>query len=277
MAGGSNQQYKQFSINNIEDACLALGTLIVGIMVNLRRYKQYSIEATKLLEGADSEYILADAYESINDKLLYRQHEMLKYTADYQSSSLSYIELRKILIKKGFLKNQLTENIVQILNELLDIRNWTFHNAQSQMVAAREVMEKRIPDSIKGIVKVLPQLNPVLVPVVDKYEFLMLTSLVSHTEKRIQEFEIVLDSMKTDYQAMFDSIPNKPFIHPSEGLSSEVIYMEHHSISRLTDMSSDISQISMAIQKSKYDGSDEKFNEWVVRFNGGDNENVPSK
>ena len=74
--------------------------------------------------------------------------------------------------------------------------------------------------------------------------------------------------MKTDYQEMYDSIENKPFLLSPGGFSSAVQYIDHQGVSRLTDMSSDISRISMAIQKSKYDGTDEKFKEWVVRFNG---------
>lgn len=35
--------------------------------------------------------------------------------------------------------------------------------------------------------------------------------------------------------------------------------------SGLNDYGSDVAQISMAIQKSKYEGSDEKFKEWIVR------------
>ncbi len=76
--------------------------------------------------------------------------------------------------KRGFLKNQLSEDMTRLLNELLDVRNWTFHNPQSLMVAAKEAMEKNIPDALKGIAKVTPQLNPIPVPVVDKYELLLL-------------------------------------------------------------------------------------------------------
>lgn len=201
----------------------------------------------------------------------------MKFTADHQSSSFSYIDLRKMLEKRGFLKNQLSEDMTQLLNELLDVRNWTFHNPQSLMVAAKEAMEKNIPDAIKGIAKVTPQLNSIPVPVVDKYELLMLASLVIHAEERIEQFESVLQAMKTDYQEMYDSIENKPFLLSPGGFSSAVQYIDHHGVSRLTDMSSDISQISMAIQKSKYDGTDEKFKEWVVRFNGESAEEGPSE
>ena len=95
MSGGSKQQFKQFTINSIKDACLALGMLISGVVVNLEKYKEYATEAELLLEKTDGEYVPAKEYESVNDKLLFRQREILKLTADHQSSSFSYIDLRK--------------------------------------------------------------------------------------------------------------------------------------------------------------------------------------
>lgn len=97
MSGGSKQQYKQFKIENVQDACIVLGRLISGVVVNLDKYIEYSLEADALLESINKEYISAKQYDDISDKLLYRQHQLLKLIADYQSSSFSYIGLRKIL------------------------------------------------------------------------------------------------------------------------------------------------------------------------------------
>ena len=47
----------------------------------------------------------------------------------------------------------------------------------------------------------------------------------------------------------------------------KVQYYRQEVISDINDNDSDIAQISMAIQKSKYDGSDEKFYEWVKQQN----------
>ena len=80
--------------------------------------------------------------------------------------------------------------------------------------------------------------------------------------------------MKADYQEMFDSIEDKPYIMTAEGLSSEVQYVELHTVAGLSDQASDTAQISMAIQKSKYDGSVEKFKEWVFRFQNATEENT---
>ena len=72
--------------------------------------------------------------------------------------------------------------------------------------------------------------------------------------------------MKADYQEIYDSIGGRPFLMTPNGLTDRVQYLEVNGTSGLSDHHSDIAQISMAIQKSKYDGSDEKFNDWVVRL-----------
>ena len=268
MSGGTKQQFKQFSITCAEDACLVLGMLISGITVNLEKYKEYASEAESLLESTQEEYVPAKEYDDVNDKLLYRQREILKFTADHQSSSFSYIDLRKILEKHKYISSPLSEEMSAILSEFLDVRNWTFHNPQSLMVAAKEVAHKDIPDELKEIAQVTPQLNPVLIRKICRYELVMLASLTIHAQKRIEQFEKVLRSMKTDYQEIYDSIENKPFLMTAHGLSDRVQYVELKATSGLSDYHSDIAQISMAIQKSKYDGSDEKFNDWVVRLDG---------
>ena len=266
MSGGSKQQYKQFTINSIQDACLALGMLISGVVVNLDKYMEYAIEAELLLEKTDGEYVPAKEYECVNDKLLFRQREILKLTADHQSSSFSYIDLRKHLEKNKYLSSSLSQEVIDLLSEFLDIRNWSFHNPQSLMVAAKEAAEKGIPKELIGMAHITPQINPVIIQRIDKYEMVMLASLVIHSKRRIEQFEKLLASMKADYQELFDSIEDKPYIMTAQGLSSEVQYIEVRTTASLSDHGSDIAQISMAIQKSKYDGSEEKFNEWVFRL-----------
>lgn len=265
MSGGIKQQFKQFSITCAEDACLALGTLISGVSVNLEKYKEYASEAESLLESIQEEYVSAKEYDSVNDKLLYRQREILKFSADHQSSSFSYIELRRILEKNKYISSPISKEVAGILSELLDVRNWTFHNPQSLLVAAKEAAHKDIPDALKGIAQVTPQLNPVFIRKISRYELVMLASLTIHAQKRIEQFEKILTSMKADYQEIYDSIPNKPYLMSAHGFSDRVQYVELNSTSGLSDYHSDIAQISMAIQKSKYDGTNEKFKEWVVR------------
>ena len=267
MSGGNKQIFKQFSINSVEDACLVLGSLISAVSANLDKYREYAKEATELLNNTDDEYIPSKEYDNINDKLLFRQREILKFTADHQKSSFSYIDLRKTIVKKQYVSSTLSDEISGILNEFLDVRNWSFHNPQSILVASKEAAEKNIPDELKGVVKPIPLLNPVMIQKTEKYELVMLASLVIHTEQRIEQFERILVSMKNDYQEMYDSISGKLLSMTPTDLSSKVQFVEVYRTTGLTDYQSDITQVSMAIQKSKYDGTDEKFNEAVVRMN----------
>lgn len=73
--------------------------------------------------------------------------------------------------------------------------------------------------------------------------------------------------LKNDYQELFDSLETKPMIISTGRDMFKVQYYRQKVVSEVDDFDSDIAQISMAIQKSKYDGSDEKFHEWVIRRN----------
>ena len=261
---GSNQQYKQFNINTTEDACLVLGTLISGVVANLNKYKEYTVELEVLSASLEDEYVSAKTYDDINDKLLFRQREILKLIADYQKDSFSYINLHNRLKKDSYLSSELSQEVSELLKDFLYIRNWSLHNPQSMLVAAQEVANKSIPEELKGIAKVDLQLNPVLIPNIIKYETVKIVTLYSHAEKRVSQFEKILESMKNDYQEMFDSLENKPLLTTQQGLSQKVQYIEIDTISRITDQRDDIAQISMAIQKSKYDGSNESFRDWAI-------------
>ena len=262
-----NKQYKKYSINDVEHACSALNSLIAPVEVNLEKYKEYYQEAIELLVNSEEDVIPAKEYENVYDKILHRQHELLKFIADHHSSSFSYMNLRGLLLKSGYLKNELNEDIRALLNEFLNIRNWTFHNPQSMLVAEDEVVVKRIPEEFKEFVKIVPQVNPVIIKDIVGYTVEKLASFIYHLESRIRQFEMILSCMKNDYQELYDSIKIKPMIISPGADMFKVQYCRQKVISGIDDFGSDIAQISMAIQKSKYDGSDDKFNEWVIRRN----------
>jgi len=203
MAKGTKKQYKQYDIATLEDACLVMKSLIVPVIIHLDKFGSYSEEAAELLKNTQaSDTISAQIYDSLHDKTLYQQRELLKFMADHQSSSFSYIEVRKILERKGFLKRRLDEENCKILNELLDIRNWSFHNAQSMTVADKEIAKKAVPPELKDYAEVKPLLNPVVVRRVKSYSREMLVGFVKHNTIRLKQFETILEEMKKDYQCM---------------------------------------------------------------------------
>ena len=261
MSKGNKKQYKQFAINSLEDGCLVLKSLIVPVIIDLEKFRNYSDEAEVLLEKYKLDgFIPANIYDSIHDKILYQQRELLLFMADHQSSSFSYISVRELLEKKGFLKSSLTENSNKTLKELLDIRNWSFHNAQSMLVADLEMAKKSIPSEMVGSVEIKPMLNPVVIRKVKTYTWKMFADFVFHNKVRLAQFELILSEMKKDYQEMYGFLSDTAFIQTSSGLSREVQYIEQEIENQNPKKAgSSIASLSMKIQKGKYDGSNERY------------------
>lgn len=257
MSKGTKQKYKQYTINTLEDACVVLKTLIIPVIIDLEKFKQYSSEAEELLVkcklGKD---IPAELYDPIHDKILYQQRELLRFMADHQASSFSYIAVRKMLLNKKFLSKELDTKSKETLNELNDIRNWSFHNPQSMLVAELEVAHKSIPSQLKNMISIQPQLNPVVINKVKTYSKEFLESFIYHNKLREKQFEMILAEMKRDYQEMFDALPDRGLLITDQGLSFKVQYIENELWNVDTDKAgAKVSEVSMQIQKGKYNGS----------------------
>ena len=70
--------------------------------------------------------------------------------------------------------------------------------------------------------------------------------------------------MKADYKKLYQQIENTPFVFNGNWLTRDTIFFERNFTQRFADFSADVTQISMAIQKSKYDGSTDSFNKWAI-------------
>lgn len=69
MSKGTKKQYKQFTINTVEDACLVLKSLIVPVIIDLEKFKMYSDEAEQILKQYNRKTsIPAGVYDSIHIK-----------------------------------------------------------------------------------------------------------------------------------------------------------------------------------------------------------------
>ena len=91
LSKGSKKQFKQFEMTSIEEACLIMRGLLVPVITDIGKFKRYSQEAIELLDKCNAvASIPGEEYDSIHDKLLYQQRELLRFIADNQSSSFSY-------------------------------------------------------------------------------------------------------------------------------------------------------------------------------------------
>lgn len=195
--------------------------------------------------------------------------------ADEAKDIFSYKSLRKWLMNHEvegsmIITRQLDIDSAQILNELHEIRNWTFHNVQSKLVAAREVMERQAVEMERNFgirPTVTVQLNPIVIESYTSYTMSMLESFIHHNITRYVQFKTILDEMKRDYQDIYDMLDN-PEIVAFPAFETLVKNCEsafpvkvafHNCVCGVTDKDSDVANLSMAIQKRKYDGSNESF------------------
>lgn len=274
---GKNRNYKIYSFNSVEEALGVLGQLIMNTSVHLEKYTAYRAELAELIlaysDGGESRPVPEGVYHSLNDRIMYRQMMLLRELADEQGASFSYKNLRRFLKKQGYLKGEPAAEVSRILNELLEIRNWTFHNPQSLFTAGREVAERSIPDAVRSMVTMKPQLNPVFVQVHDFYDVTWLISLSLHMERREGMFQRVLDAMKEDYREMYRTIRPGGLTYFNGELidNREPQFRICHvqTPKGLMDSADMTAQISMAIQKGEYDGSSEVFDKWTLGCLGG--------
>jgi len=261
------RELKRFEIKTQEEAMMILGTLIAAVKVNLERYVEYQNELELLVTkyeplNTDKETLIpAKEYENINDKLLFRQREMLKYCSDHQKDSFSYMGVRTSFVKKGFLKRELEIQVSEILNDFLDIRNWSFHNTQSEYTASREVALKGMPEFLKGFATIIPQINPIVIDKTVNYDFIFIVSSLIHADETQKRFSLVLQSMISDYKEMYMSLENRPILLPGDG---SIQFYERSLTKKFFDHATDSTQISMAIQKAKYSGTQEDFNKYAI-------------
>ena len=263
----NNKNFKRFDIKNQEEALVILGSLISVVKVNLDKYSTYRNELEHLVVkyeplNDDKEVLIpAEEYENINDKLLYRQREMLKFCADQQKDSFSYIGIRHNFVKREFLKTKLDSNVSAVLNHFLDIRNCTFHNTQSIYTAYKEVTDKELPDDMKESITVVPQINPIVINKVESYDYLFILSSLAHADRMKNDFTLILRVMTSDYEEMYRGLGEHQIFIPG---GDSILFFEKKLVKRLKSPLSDCVQLAMAIQKAKYDGSQASFDEVAI-------------
>lgn len=156
---------------------------------------------------------------------------------------MSYVKIRKILSKTEYKLEPLEEEIQIELDELRDVRNWSYHLPQTDFVAAKEVLFKSIPKELHKYVEY--NFNPIKVGIPKKCSVSIMVSLYLHTERRKKVFEKIFNCMINDFEKLLGEkvniieVPEKPLVLVGENLST--------------------AQLSMAMNKRKYDGSDEAY------------------
>ncbi len=245
---GKGKNYKNLNFNCKEDYSYAANILIVRTYTNLKRYKSYRDELGKVLErliDSNTSYIDMDEYEEWEDKQKNVSHNLLTCFVDEASTGFSYVMLRKYLSRSeyGKLIKPLGEELEKHLKELRDVRNWTFHFAQSDFVAIKEVAYHGVSEELKEYIGF--RANPIIISTPKLVNVAFMESLYLHLDNRIKIFDKLFDSLIRDYQDLLGES-----IQIAETLESP---LEYGGKGFMT------AQLSMAMQKKKYDGTPESF------------------
>lgn len=272
----NKKEYKNYHINCYEDALKVLHSLITNITIHMNKYAEYSNELLEFIINYQDKQkttpIDSKVFYDFDDKIRYRQMMILRMISDEQKESFSYKNVRKTLKKIGYIDKDLPESVGNILNEFLEIRNWSFHNTQSALNATDEVAKMSIPRDLEKLVVVKPQLNPVITLIYDYFDISYLESLCVHTVNRLKQFETILKYMKKDYEHIYEKTNPVGFqvINGTELIDNQkVIYKIMHDKrpKHIMDKNDMIPQISMAMQKKKYDGTKECFDKLTLNKN----------
>lgn len=251
-----------------EDYLFVLEDLYINIYCNLKKYRRYNDELLEICMSnvqlkddkiVSENLIPIDIYEDINDRIGNISKKLILYTSDDSSDSMSYRMFRRIFNKTNNLDLKLEEDKILDgqLQELLNLRNWIFHNPQSRLVSMKEVYEnekeriekeylKNFPEAIRDFLKPHKDYGIINIPFPQYCKLEYLVSLYSETDRRIIMYEDILNKMKLDY---------------SKILGKEVTVIESIDKNpiKLKDSHLAITNLSMAIQKRKYKGDNKEL------------------
>lgn len=291
-----NKKYKRLPIEKIEDAVFVMRALISNVMNNLYYYEKYTKELGNLYNTAfahllgleeeklpcvlensckqmndflskpkiarcyysatDECAVPGDTVHDVRDKILYRQSELFKFFGDEQKDSFSYINVRKQLKKKGFLKGDPEERILQLLNQLNRERNNTAHFSQSNLVGVLEAQRHNYKD--KGLVQRV--YNPVTSFIEKRFSIEFVGRLYVYSKACFKAFSEVFISMKDDYQLLYEQLPDEIKSRATLGENTSQVEYRYEPVFNDGKLEGDESiRVSKMIQKNQYDGSEESF------------------
>lgn len=240
------KDYKLFNFNSKDDYLFVLYGLISRMYKSLKRYKRYQEGLENyLLSLIDEEmiYVDTDICEEWQDKVLSVSRGIMTVLIDEVKGGISYVKLRKMLNKTEFKLEPLGDDIEKELAELRDVRNWSFHLPQTDFVAAKEVFLKNIPKELHQCVTY--NFNPIKIEVFDKTNRMFLESLYLHNKRRIEIFDKIFAEMIKDFETLL-------------GQHVEVVEINEKPAELLDETSATI-QLSMAMNRRKYDGSNKMY------------------
>lgn len=210
----NKQQYKQFTVNSSSDYIVYLRQLIIQVHKLMKTYNKYVENLSNVIDDLnlrenEKQSIDIEIYDDNNAKIQYLGSKLLNLFGDLATGALSYYKFRKTLIKRNNLvKSQLgtlPEEVLSILKNFNELRNWGLHEPESLLNAHLENIGKLW--SPEDVQKYLSNFNPISVPYFKQIEGKWLISLYEESAKLSEGHEILYNSMLSDYSKLIEQEP----------------------------------------------------------------------
>lgn len=205
--------------------------------------KRYLKEAQDMLGNMSEsgvESLEGMTYENLRNKINYLDIFLFNLFADESKFSMSYRKLRKQLDKNGYREKwmlpELPQAILELLNQLNNLRNWGAHIPESMLFAEFEVAEKYNKPLSKDLIVRFS--TPITVNIYNRYKKEWFEDLFNESQLLQESYSKLLQQMKRDYSKLI-------------GKSVEIL-TRIHDTPRPNEESKDIPGISFEMQNKTY-------------------------
>ncbi|PWX08373.1 hypothetical protein ACSW93_06395 [Clostridium perfringens] len=196
-------------IKNKKDAIIFLNQLIILTDKRMMRLKRALKDLEKFL-STHVEYdtkIPTDVYHRYSESIECTSDYLLNLLGDETKTAVSYKQFRNVIEKQkkheqlDFQLDKLEPEIVNLLNNIRNMRNWSHHVAQSLFNSQIEYMEKvsKIP---KPLVEAQFSQADIHVLTWEYHEIDWLKELLEKSTENYEMFSKVFQRMKKDYSKL---------------------------------------------------------------------------
>lgn len=197
------------AIENKKDAIIFLNQMIILVDKRMTRLKRSILDLEEELKKYDENVktIRTDIYHRHSERIECLSSYLFNLFGDETKMAVSYKQFRNIIEKKAkqghkeFQLDKLESDIVNLLNQFRDMRNWSHHVPQSVLNSQLDYMKEQagLPS---GLVEFNFSDEIIAVLTWEYHEIAWLYELHSNITKQYQEFSKVFQRMKKDYSKL---------------------------------------------------------------------------
>ena len=196
----NNKSHRIFKFKTKADVILYLQHLIDLIQGFLVRYELYLNDIVDYVEreksiNNDFCQVPAKTYYEFYDKIGNVKLKLLNLIADNQKSSVSYSNFRDIVSTKYDI-SEIPTDIIEIMNELRDKRNWLHHWPQSILNAENNIQNSKSEKLL---------INPIIFIEYENYDIQWLNKLFDESYDLLKKVKRIYKYILLDYSILIET------------------------------------------------------------------------